>query len=175
MLDIIDQTAPKSEPDYEFLDPASVQLSRDPSGKTRLTVRDDRSYWDVRVVRCFPESERDLFVAFLNRQDKAIGTLRDPAELAPETLAVLQAALEERYFTPVISRIHRMEREFGAVYCDVDTNHGRREFVMRGLRESIDDDGGGRLLFTDVDGNRYRIADWRLLDRQSRKPLERLL
>jgi hypothetical protein len=57
----------------------------------------------------------------------------------------------------------------------VETDHGQREFVAKGLRDAIVDLGDGELLITDVDGNRYRIADWRKLNVASRRFLDRVV
>ena len=47
--------------------------------------------------------------------------------------------------------------------------------MARGIRDGIEDLGDGSLLLPDVDGNRYRIADWRHLDPKSRRLLERVI
>ena len=165
------------EPDYVFLDPRALHLFRDASGRLRLTVANDRSYLDVKVVRAFPLSDPDHHMAFLDAagKDRVIGLVADPSELEGASRRLAADAVGHHYFLPVITRVHALTEEFGTVYCDVDTDRGRREFVIKGVRDAIDDLGDGELLIPDTDGNRYRIPDWRRLDARSRGLLERVV
>jgi len=163
------------EPDYEFLDPKTLRLFRDASGRLRLTIEGDRSYLEVKVVRAFPLSDPDHYIGFLDSRDKVIGLVVHVEELESASRQMVVEELRRRYFTPTIQRIFRMKEEFGAVYCEVETDHGRRHFVAKGIRDAMEDLGEGELLFVDVDGNRYRIADWRRLDVRSRRLLERVI
>ena len=160
------------EPHYESLDPRSLRLFRDDSSKLRLTVEGDRSYTDVKVVRAFPLSVPDGYVAFLDGKDKVIGMITSPATLDHGSQACVREELKHRYFTPTIQRFLSLREEYGAIYCTVETDHGPRDFVARGIRDTLEDLGNGQLLFSDVDGNRYRIEDWRRLDAKSRRMLE---
>ena len=163
------------EPDYEFLDPETLRFFRDDSGRLRLTIQDDRSYLDVKVVRAFPLFDPDHYTGLLNGKDHVIGIVVDPAELDEGSKTLADESLRRHYFTPIIRRIRRMKQEFGAVYCDVDTDHGQRHFVCKGLRDALEDLGNGELILSDVDGNRYRVIDWRALDARSRRFLEQVV
>ena len=166
---------PEKEPDYEFLDPGIVKLFRSELGWLRLEVKDDRCYLDVKVARTFPLSNPDQYYGFLNAKDKVIGVVVDPSKLDRNSKKIAEEELVRRYFTPIIRRFLRMKEEYGAVYCDVETSMGPREFVVKGIRDSILDLGDGRVLIMDVDGNRYMVEDWPKLDDRSRRLLERVL
>jgi hypothetical protein len=163
------------EPEYEFLDPGEVRLFTDDSGRIRLTVAEDRCYLDVKVVRAFPLSLPDRYLGFLNSKDRVIGLVRDPEEMDQDSRRLARERLQRRYFTPDIERIEDMKEEFGAVYFRVETDHGKRRFVVKGIRDSLVDLGDGELLMIDVDGNRYRVRDWKDLDRRSQGFLERVV
>ena len=163
------------EPHYEFLDPEKLRLFKDGSGRVRLTVEGDRSYLDVKVVRAFPLSHPDRYIGLLDGKDKVIGLVVELRHLDNESRRLALRALERHYFTPTIRRIHRLTEEFGAVYFEVDTDRGGREFVVKGIRDTMEELGDGQFLITDVYGNRYRISDWRRLDVRSRRLLERVL
>jgi hypothetical protein len=165
------------EPHYDTLQPENLRLYRAESGKLRLDVADDRTYLDVKVVRAFPLSLPDAYLTFLDAGggDKVIGHLPDPGELDAESLQTAEDALGRHYFIPTITRIHSMREEFGAIYCDVETDRGRREFVARGIRDVLQELGGGELMIPDVDGNRYRVANWHAMDPHSRRLLERVV
>ena len=157
----------------EFLEPSSVKLTTDGSGRMRLTLGSDLSYLEVTAVRAFPFSDHERYIGLLDTDaaNKMIGVIDDPGDLDAASGQILADALSSHYFIPTIIRICTMKEQYGAAYFDVETDHGRRHFVSKGLRDGTRDLGNGELLIPDVDGNRYRIADWRLLDPQSRKYL----
>ncbi len=157
------------EPEYEFLDCARLTVFCDDSRRIRATVADDKSFLDVRFVRCFPNTNPDAFWALLDRKSQVIGIIADPAELDDDSRSAGLASLEEQYFCPVVTAIRSMKEEFGAVYFDVETDRGPRSFVSKGVRESIEEQDTGNIVLTDVDENRYVIPDWTRLDAKSRK------
>ena len=169
------QDLAEREPHYEYLEPAEVRLFHDGSGKVRMVVEDDRCYVDVRTARAFPLSLPDAYIGLLDGRDKVIGLIVDTAELDDESQRVIEDDLRRRYFTPTISRVHEAKEEFGAVYFDVETEFGPRQFVAKGLRDALEERGEGELLLTDVDGNRYRFENWTQLDPRSRRLMERLV
>jgi hypothetical protein len=166
---------PIKEPDFEFLDPAKLQLVRDEAGWLRLLIKDDRCYLDVKTVRTFPLSDPDRYIAFLNSKDKVIGVVVDPEELEPTSKQIASEELRRRYFVPRITRIQSMKEEFGSVYFEVETNMGERRFVVRGIRDALIHLSDGRLLILDVDGNRYMIEKHHELDPKSRRLLDRVI
>jgi len=164
----------RPEPDYEFLAPEKVRLFTDGSGWLRLTIEQDRSYLGVKVVRAFPYSDPKRYFGLLDARDgdKVIGLIATPDQLDADSRQIAQQALSGHYFIPTITRVHSMTEEFGAFYFDVETDRGRRRFVAKGVRDSVEELGDGELLIPDVDGNRYRIPDWEGLDAKSRSLLE---
>lgn len=163
------------EPDFVFLDPGKVKLFKDDSGRLRLTIEGDRSYPEIKVVRAFPLSDPHHYMGFLNAKDQVIGLVVNPEELDEDSRELATEAVERHYFVPIIERVRSLREEFGAIYFDVETDRGRRQFVAKGIRDAMEELGEGELLIPDVDGNRYRIADWRRLDARSRKLLERVI
>jgi len=161
------------EPHYdEPLDPERLRLFRDATNQLRLTIEGDRSYLDVKVAYAFPISGRERHVGLLDGRDRCIGMLDALDGLDEASRQLAEVALRQRYFIPDIRRIHSLKEQFGAVYFDVDTDRGRREFVVRGLRDSLEHLGDGRLLIADADGTRYHIPNWLELDATSRRLIE---
>ncbi len=163
------------EPLYAQLEPSRMRLFRDKTGRLRLTIEGDRSFPEAKVVRTFPLSDPDHYLGFLDGKDRVIGLVAEPGEFDEGTRLTIEQELRRRYFIPTITRVHEAREDFGSVYCDVDTDHGRRQFVAQGFRDTLEELSDGRLLLTDVDGNRYLIKDWRHLDARSRRLLERLV
>jgi hypothetical protein len=75
----------------------------------------------------------------------------------------------------VIERIKSIREEYGVVYWSVETDHGPRDFVCRGLRDSLVELSDGRLIVSDVDGNRFAIPDYTNLSRAAQAVLDRVL
>lgn len=164
------------EPVHDFLDPARVRLWREENGRLRLAIEDDRCYLDVKVVRAFPRSEPDRYVGLLTAATgRVIALVADPDGLDAESRRLVTEALDRHYFLPNIVRVTSLKEEFGAVYIEAVTDRGKRRFVVRGIRDSIEQSGDGELLIPDADGTRYRIPDWRDLDPKSRRLLERVV
>ena len=160
------------EPLYiEPLDPTRISVFTDNSGRMRLTIAGERSYLDVKAACAFPLSDPDCYIGFLDAADRSIGMLTNLDGLDKTSLAAIQNSLKSRYFIPKVLRILKMKEEFGIVYCQLETDHGQRHLVARGLRDSLVEMGAGELILSDVDGNRYRILDWRKLDPASRRRL----
>jgi hypothetical protein len=122
-------------------------------------------------------SDPEAYFGFLDARckDKVIGTVADPSGLDGESRAILGRLLHGHYFIPTIHSVAQLTEEFGAIYFDVETDRGPRHFVAKGLRDAIEELGDGEYLIPDVDGNRYRIADWAELDPRSRRLLERVM
>lgn len=166
---------PPPEPDYDILEPAKLSLFRDKTGKVRATVAEDRSFLDVRVVRCFPQTNPDRFWALTDRQSRVIGIVQDPDRLDNVSRNAAEDALRHQYFLPVITAVYALKEEFGAIYFDVDTDRGRRSFVAKGVRDAVEERDDGEIVLVDVDENRYVIPDWTRLDPRSRKHIERIV
>ncbi len=165
------------EPAFDFLDERWIKLRRDGRGHLRLTIAGDRSYLYIKAVKAFPHSEPhgDLGPLDARAGDKVIGIVVDPAKMDATSEQAAEGALQHHHFIPTITRVASLKEEFGAVYIEAETDRGPGHFVARGIRDGIEDLGDGSLLLPDVDGNRYRIADWRHLDPKSRRLLERVI
>ena len=99
----------------------------------------------------------------------------DLALLNDETRNIVAEELDRRYLTSLIERVHSVRHDFGTSYWDVDTNRGRREFVVQNVSENAQWLGDFRLLMIDVDGNRFEIANLNDLDKKSLSRVEMVL
>ena len=87
----------------------------------------------------------------------------------------MQEEIDKRYFIPKIERIIEAKKEFGAVYWDVDTDRGNRQFIVRGIRDSIHEIESGRYMVNDVDGNRFEVPQISGLDTRSQAIWDRVV
>jgi ATP-binding cassette subfamily B protein len=167
--------APDAGADPEAVDPKQIRLSREQRGTLRLMIGEGRSYEMVQVVRCAPLSDPGRYIAILDERSEEICMIREPAELDGATRQVLDEELTRRYLTAVVRRIYSARVEAGVAYFDVETDRGRREFIVQNAHESARWLGEQRLLLLDVDGNRFEVPDLGALDRRSARLLARAL
>jgi hypothetical protein len=139
----------------------------------RLTLEGDRSWLSVSVVRAFPLSEPNRYLSVRDDQDKEIGLVVDPAHMSPENRTLVEQELERRYLVPSVSRIVAARERFGTVDWTVETDRGLRRFTTKNLRENSQRPAPGRIILSDVDGNRYDIRNVDALNSESRDLLFR--
>ncbi len=161
--------------DLQYLDPRNLSFAKRGDALV-LTVANDRSYLKVHAVRAFPLTDLDNYIGFLDAiSGREIGMVRCIRDLDHATRQLIEAELDKRYFVPKIQRINRAKKEFGTVYWDVDTDRGNRQFVMRGIRDSIHEIEPGRYLVVDVDGNRFEVPQLSKMDVRSQKEWDKLI
>jgi Domain of unknown function (DUF1854) len=131
----------------------------------RLTLEDEISYLDVEVIRLFPLSDPDCYLAVCDKDNEEIGILAR-LSVDVENRNLILERLERRYLMPTIKRVINVEERFGTAEWEVETSRGKRKFKMRNLRENIEQVTPDRCLLSDVDGNRYDVHDLRELDSQ---------
>lgn len=132
----------------------------------------------VAVLRMFPlqYSEEYLCVRQENYEridkDNEIGIIRTLADFSGEQTALVRAELERRYFVPDIVSVTDISEEVGHILWKVITTKGEREFTLTDMSSNILNLGGGRILLTDVYGNRYRIPNITKLDDKTMQVIE---
>ena len=157
--------------EFRTLEPGSVRFFQGDEGLGAEV--DGKRYEGVKVVPLFPLSERDGWVSVIDGEGKEIGILERLSELEPEDGELVREELRRRYLVPKILRVLSCRERFGLVEWEVETDRGHRMFRTRNLRETMQQVGNYRLMFSDIDGNRYDIPDLRALDPQSRAWIEK--
>lgn len=132
------------------------------------------TYECVKPVRLFPLTAKDRMISLFDQSGSEIGIIRDIRELDAESRAALEKELSVRYFMPKILRINSIKVEFGMARWDVETDHGRRQFLVR-ERNDVQLMPGNRVLIVDADGNPYEIPSYFALDPHSKSLLEEQL
>lgn len=172
-----------------FLDGSKVVVTRD-AGTVWLRLADADDPIQITSVRpAFPLSIGPEMLVFYGRKDgsaaagrhdadqgraaggEELGILRSLHELPPEMQDLVAEEVEKAYFVPRVLRIVSIEEEFGIQQWDVITDRGPRTFEVT-ERSGIRPFDNSRIVIKDVDGNRYQIADTRLLDRRSQQWLD---
>jgi hypothetical protein len=139
----------------------------------RLTIEEDRSYLNVSILRAFPLSEPNRFLSVRDGAHEEVGLIADPAQLSVENRKLVEEYLERHYIVPVVTRIVAAKERFGTVDWTIETDRGVCRFTTRNLRESTQRPAPGRIILSDVDGNRYDIQNVDDLSLESRELLFR--
>lgn len=164
-----------------YLDPLHLEIGRDDGGLW-LRLPGDTAPRHVSSVRpAFPLSTGPDLLAFFHRPatvagaipapEEEIGILRSIHDLPHEAQDLLAAEVARVYFVPRILRILSIDEAFGIQSWDVITDRGPRQFELT-EHSNLRVFDPYRLVIKDVDGNRYRIDDVRLLDRRSQKLMD---
>ncbi len=133
-----------------------------------------------RVVlrRSFPVTAPDEFISVrepdtrLKGRGAEIGMIRNVNIFDKDTVALLNAELELRYFTPIITKITSAKEKFGYNYWEAETSAGNVSLVLNNPFGNIRKLEDGRIFISDMDGNCFLIPDPLKLDRQSFKVIE---
>ena len=152
-----------------------IILFRSPPWALRLTLRNERSYPRIKIVRAAPLSYTDRYISILDDKDVEICMIDDLSEVDADTRTLIEEELEKRYLTSIVKEVISIRAEYGTSYWEVETDRGNRDFVVQNVSENAQWPGARRLLLIDVDGNRFEIPDLDALDDRSRKLVEDLM
>ena len=153
---------------------AQVRLTSNPDGTLTLACS-GRQLKNVRVRLGRPLLDPKSFASVLSEKGAEVGLITHLERLTPATWNILEAHVLRHDLTTEILKVRSLAHQYGSAYWDVETQKGRRQFVIRGTTEYVrylDDD---RLLITDVQGNRFEIPSLAGLDKRSRQLIELIL
>lgn len=169
-----------------YLDPERVTFER--KGDTlSLTLQADDApdganiihYPRVALRACFPVSDNTEFLSVRDATDETIpelGIIEDWSQLPPESRNAVAAELGLHYFVPEIMQVFSIKEELGFLYWVVETDKGRKEFVMRNsVIHYAREVAPGHWLLIDVNEARYEIPDVAVLDAHSQKLVQQFL
>lgn len=159
-----------------YLDRKNAKFSATEGGFVSLKVGDEE-YPRVQVVRMFPFTDPDHFISIRTSDEvsKEIGIIKNIGDVSKETAALLEAQMNLRYFTPVITKILNIKDEYGYAYFDVVTDRGTCRFTIRMGGSAVVHLSETRILISDVDENRFEIPDVMALTPGERKKLDLFL
>ncbi len=167
-----------------YLNPADVRFER--IGDTlSMTLKDAAApdvlthYPRVALRACFPVSDNTEFLSVRDATDETIpelGIIEDWSQLQPDSRAAVAAELGLHYFVPEIMQVFNIKEELGFLYWTVQTDKGRKEFVMRNsVIHYAREIASGHWLLIDVNEARYEIPNVAALDGHSQKLIQQFL
>jgi hypothetical protein len=136
-------------------------------------------YPRVIVRAAFPVSDKATYLSVRDASHEdhpEIGIVEDLRLLDPSDRDAVEAELQLYYLVPVITQVLAIREELGFLYWTVETDKGRREFVMRNsVIHCAREVEPGHWLLIDVNEARYAIRRVTALDGRSQRLLKRFL
>jgi hypothetical protein len=129
----------------------------------------------VRVVWARPVTGRGHHVAFLDDRKVAVAMVPNLAALESASRIIAEEELDRRYCIAVITNVHSAEVISGNRYWDVETDRGRRRFLLREPGKNVVRITPDQLLLRDISGNRFEIPSIVALDPRSRDEIDKVL
>ncbi|HET6599975.1 MAG TPA: DUF1854 domain-containing protein [Burkholderiaceae bacterium] len=151
-----------------------IDLRRDAAGGLVMTDAAGREHVGVLPVRAFALSAPDEGLAIISTEGRELAWIDHLDALVPATRALILEALAPRELTPTILRIRSVSSVVSPSTWEVATDLGETRFVLK-AEEDIRQLADGSLLITSAQGLTLRIRDRQVLDRGSRKLLDRFL
>jgi hypothetical protein len=150
-------------------------LEREDWGRLVLSFGDGRRIVGVEPARAFPISSPEGFVSICDPEGHELLFIEDASVLPAELRRVLEQALAQREFVPVVERIGQVSADTDPSEWHIVTDRGVATFLMEDSDNDVRRLGPHRILLVDSHGIRYLIPDTRRLDPSSRRILDRYL
>ena len=149
-------------------------LAFDPFGKLVVTLADGTQHTGAVVARAFPIATPDHCISILSAEGKELAWVENLNDLPENERDVVAQALQGREFMPEILRLDGVNSFSTPSIWRVQTNRGPAQLVLKG-EEDIRRLSATRLIVADAHGVQFLIRDLPLLDRHTRKLLDRFL
>ena len=159
--------------EMRFLNRDNAVFARTAGGFVSLKTK-EKEYDRVGVYLTFPLTNPEEFISIREADEKAkeIGLVEKLSDLAADQQEMLREQIKLRYFRPVITKVLDVKDEYGYAYWNVVTTFGACRFTTQMSGEAVINLSDARLMVTDIDGNRYEIADFYALSVMERKKLD---
>jgi hypothetical protein len=169
------QTAEKEEQGLttEFTPAAGCRFYRNPNGFLGLELRGE-DYKRVQLSRALPFTAPEKYICVADMEGKEIAVLESLDDFGAEQRELLEAELGIRYFYPEVTQVKAVKEKMGAYYFSllVGVENHRKTIAAKHIRKTRTPLGGGKILLTDVDGNRFLIPDVYKIQKKSLRMLE---
>ena len=150
-----------------------MQLQRNLLGK--LTLVNSQGEPEVVVpVRSFPIQAPEQGISLMGADGHEKAWIENLADMPAELGALVREELQRREFMPTIQRLLEVSSFATPSTWTVETDRGQTSFVLKG-EEDIRRLSRTVLIVSDSHGVQFLIRDPQLLDKHSRKLLDRFL
>ncbi|EER61969.1 protein of unknown function DUF1854 [Acidovorax delafieldii 2AN] len=153
----------------------SLQLHRNAHGRLVLTELDGTAHEGVTPVRAFPIAAPAEGLSLIGPDGHELVWVDRLDQLDPQARGLIEEELAVREFVPTVTAIVAVSSFSTPSTWSVETDKGPAQFVLKAEEDIRRLGGRTRLLIAAGDGMQFRIPDTTVLDRPSRRLLERFL
>ena len=161
-----------------MLKPDDVTFEPASHGKLNCRFADGKVVEDVHCMMLFPFSDPDGFISVVAKEEgdvKEVGVIAKISDLSKEQAEIIRAAVDNRYFFPEITEVHKITQEYGLHEWKVTTDRGEKSFFVHEVKDNISVDESGTIIINDIERCRYKITDLTALSSSSQAQVERIL
>ncbi len=126
----------------------------------------------VQLRRALPFSAPDQYICVADMENKELAVLESLDGFDAETRALLEAELGIRYFYPIVTQVKSIKEKMGSYYLDLSIGEYRKTIAVKDIGKNLKQLGNGKLVITDVDGNRYLFLNIYKIQKKSLQMLE---
>ena len=149
-------------------------LTRNAFGQLCFKTETGQLYEQVLPVKAFPISLPNECIAIVDRDGHELIWLDNLSEVSAENQRMIKEELANREFMPVLMKITAVSSFATPSTWTVETSRGATQFVLKG-EEDIRRISKDTYLISDNHGVQYLIENIQLLDKHSRRLLDRFL
>jgi len=137
-------------------------------------------YKQVILARIMPFTKPYNYISVMDKERNEIGIVKDIYELNSESADIVKTELNRRYYCKQVISIISAKFKMGYLYIDAEMKNGNETIAIndtsKNIRQLAQEVGteklaSGRILITDVDGNRYEIKDLSKMDKKSQRAI----
>ena len=152
----------------------NIQFGQGASGRWYYVSADGQQHDHVMAVRSFPVAAPEEGIALVDVDGKELLWISHLNLLADPVRTQILKAINQREFMPQILKLFGVSGFVAPSTWDIETDRGRTSLLLKG-EEDIRRLSASVLLVTDGHGVQFLIRDLALMDRYSRKLLDRFL
>ncbi len=149
-------------------------LSKNAFGQLCFKSEVGQFHEQVLPVKAFPISLPEQCIAIVDRDGHELVWLDDLNQVSTENQRMIKEELANREFMPVLTKIAEVSSFATPSTWTVETSRGATHFVLKG-EEDIRRISKDTYLVSDNHGVQYLIENIQLLDKHSRRLLDRFL
>lgn len=131
------------------------------------------------VVRAFPAMHSERFLSVRGWNEKGdeveVGMIGNLADWPNQQQELIRQSLGKRYLLHRIRRVLKIQLRHGFLECEVETDHGPQEFLLRWSASQAVDYGDDGKLLIDTEENRYLVESVSKLTANDRERFEQYI
>ena len=155
----------------EFTPAADCRFYRNANGFLGLELN-GTNHKRVQVSRALPFSAPENYICVADMEGKEVAVLESLEDFDGEAREILEAELGIRYFYPIVTQVKSIKEKMGSYYLDLAIGDYKKTIAVKDISKNLKQLGDGKIVLTDVDGNRFMIPNVYQIHKKSLQMLE---